>query len=238
MSGDTCDDIMAATYRALCEHGHAAVTTQDIADEAGVSTAALHYHYDGKRDLLVSFLDWLLDGFEARLDDAVAAADPEDAPERVVALLDEVLASPDAERREFRTAIVEVRAQAPYRPAYRERLTAFDDAVRERVRDAVADGVERGCFEAVDPDDVAAFLVTYATGAQGRDVAVGASLAEARRRLHDHVRERLLAPGYDPAGTALARDGDGAEAGRDADEESETGTAPADATEGTEVSVE
>lgn len=229
MSGDTCDDIMAATYRALCEHGHAAVTTQDIADEAGVSTAALHYHYDGKRDLLVSFLDWLLDGFEARLDDAVAAADPEDAPERVVALLDEVLASPDAERREFRTAMVEVRAQAPYRPAYRERLTAFDDVVRERVREAVADGVDDGSFGDVDPDDVAAFLVTYATGAQARDVAVGASLAAARRRLHDHVRERLLAPGYDPAGTALARD---------ADAESADEAAAADATEGTGVAVE
>jgi AcrR family transcriptional regulator len=203
------------------------VTTQDIADEAAVSTAALHYHYDGKRDLLVSFLDWLLDGFEERLDDAVA--DASDPAERLVALLDEVLASPDPERREFRTAMVEVRAQAPYRPAYRERLTAFDDLVRERVRDAVADGVDDGSFGDVDPDDVAAFLVTYASGAQGRDVAVGASLDEARRRLHDHVRERLLAPDYDPEGTPLARDAPGR------GPESERGAGAADPADGVSV---
>ncbi|MEF8974259.1 MAG: helix-turn-helix domain-containing protein, partial [Haloarcula sp.] len=44
--GDTADDIMDATYRALCTHGYADLTMQDIADESDKSKAALHYHYD------------------------------------------------------------------------------------------------------------------------------------------------------------------------------------------------
>ena len=43
---DTPEGVTEATCRALCEHGYADLTMQDIADESNKSTAALHYHYD------------------------------------------------------------------------------------------------------------------------------------------------------------------------------------------------
>jgi len=57
---------MEATYRALCAHGYADLTTQDIADESETSKASLHYHYDTKEELLLSFLDYLYDRFVER----------------------------------------------------------------------------------------------------------------------------------------------------------------------------
>ena len=36
---------MEATYRALCEHSYANLTTEKIAAETDLSKAALHYHY-------------------------------------------------------------------------------------------------------------------------------------------------------------------------------------------------
>ena len=60
---DTDEEIMQATYRALSEHGYANLTIKRIAAEYGKSTAAIHYHYDTKDDLLAAFLDFLLDRF-------------------------------------------------------------------------------------------------------------------------------------------------------------------------------
>ena len=52
---DAQEEIMSATYEALCEHGYAALTVERIASELGKSTAAIHYHYETKDELLVAF---------------------------------------------------------------------------------------------------------------------------------------------------------------------------------------
>jgi len=66
MTDETIDDIMEATYRALCTHGYADLTMQDIAAESTKSKGTLHYHFEGKQDLLESFLAFLLNRFEER----------------------------------------------------------------------------------------------------------------------------------------------------------------------------
>ncbi|MEF8774483.1 MAG: helix-turn-helix domain-containing protein, partial [Halobacteriales archaeon] len=51
---DTDEALMAATYRALCEHGYADLTIQQIGAEFEKSTSLLYHHYDGKDELLVA----------------------------------------------------------------------------------------------------------------------------------------------------------------------------------------
>jgi len=63
-AADPNEEIMRATYRALQEHGYADLTIKRIAEEYGKSTAAIHYHYDTKDDLLAAFLDYILDQFQ------------------------------------------------------------------------------------------------------------------------------------------------------------------------------
>ena len=92
------EELMAATYRALCAHGYADLTMQRIADEAGKSKSLLHYHYGTKQELLVAFLDYLFDRFEARV-----AATEGDAPEtRLRVLLDKMV--PDGDSRLYTVA--------------------------------------------------------------------------------------------------------------------------------------
>lgn len=55
--------IMEATYRALQKHGYGNLTIQHIADEFENSKTLLYYHYDGKDELLVDFLDYVLTQF-------------------------------------------------------------------------------------------------------------------------------------------------------------------------------
>lgn len=192
MSDDVSTEIMTATYRALCEHGYAALTMQDIADETDKSKASLHYHYDSKHDLLVAFLDYLFEEFTDRVADPAG-----DTPvERLEAFIDSVLSPPTEDKDErvaFKTAILELKAQAPYNDDVRERLQAFDDYLFERVREYVETGIEAGEFRDVDPADTARFIVTVLDGAQTKQVAVGQDIACTRRMLHAYVETHLVA---------------------------------------------
>ncbi len=74
-------EIMDATYEALRKHGYAELTIQTIADEFPKSKSLLYYHYDAKDDLLVDFVDWLVEEFAAEV-----GADPEFVAETLYSL--------------------------------------------------------------------------------------------------------------------------------------------------------
>ncbi|ELZ25623.1 TetR family transcriptional regulator [Halosimplex carlsbadense 2-9-1] len=218
--GSTPEAIMGATYRALCEHGYADLTMQDIADQSDKSKASLHYHYDTKEELLLAFLDHLYDAFT----DDVGTTDGDDAVERLVRFVDEVLCpaertdeadgesdggetgsdGPDddgtGEYEEFQTALLEIKAQGPYVEAYREQLERVDAFVRGRVRDIVAAGIDEGTIRSdVDPDDTAAFVATLVDGVNTRRVALGETDGSVRDTFLAYVRANLLAPDADVA---------------------------------------
>ncbi|WP_144905557.1 TetR/AcrR family transcriptional regulator [Halobellus captivus] len=169
MSADTATGILHATHDALCKHGYAEVTMQDIADETDLCKASLHYHYDGKHDLLVAYLDHLYERFTDRLTEPAG----ETAADRLYNLIDTFIVDrQDAPA--FQTALLEIKAQSPYDEAFRNRLERFDDAFVREVRGIVEDGIEEGTFDGdVDPDAVASFLTTFVNGVQTRHVGVG-----------------------------------------------------------------
>jgi AcrR family transcriptional regulator len=208
MTDEPSDPIMEATYRALCSHGYASLTMQDIADETDLSTAALHYHYDSKHDLLVSFLDYLYGEFTDRVRDPPG----DDPAERLERFIDAVLSPPEPdedERVAFRTALLELKAQAPYDEDIRERLERVDRFLVDQARTLVAAGIEDGSFRPVDPDDTARFLVTALDGAATERVSTGQDTDCTRRMIHSYVETHLVG---EPAGQRGA----------------DTGAAPAD----------
>ncbi|WP_254545892.1 TetR/AcrR family transcriptional regulator [Halomarina pelagica] len=193
MTDETIDEIMGATYRALCKHGYASLRMQDIADESTKSKATLHYYYDSKHDLLCAFLDYLYDSFAER----IAEPTGEDPIEELTALLDYLLTPRDENtHQQFQTAILEIKAQGPYDETFREKLTKFDRLMHDRIEGVLREGVESGHFAAdVDPDCTAEFLVTVLNGARSRYVAVEYPLDGTRRMLWQYVESSLLADG-------------------------------------------
>jgi AcrR family transcriptional regulator len=185
-SADSRERIMRATYCALCKHGYASLTTQDIADESDLSKAALHYHYDSKADLLRAFLEYLLDSFRERATQETAGEGPFERVRTLIGLLFEPPGG-DADA-EFRTALLELKAQAPYEPPVRERLAAFDGFLRAEIAEALREARQEGLVRAdVDPEAVAEFLVTVSNGAHTRRVALGRTTDRAERQLLDHL---------------------------------------------------
>ncbi|SEV88789.1 TetR/AcrR family transcriptional regulator [Natrinema salifodinae] len=212
MTDATKDDLMEATYRALCKHGYAELTMQDIAAESTKSKGTLHYHFDGKRDLLESFLEYLLTQFEERTE-TVPGGTP---AERLHEFLEELLTPSDEDSaEEFRMAMLEIKAQAPYNEAYREQLDEFDRALHDRIAELVADGIEAGQLrEGVDPDEIADFLVTVFHGAQTRAVAVDRSPARTKEFFHEYIDETLRVDGERDGAPSSTGEMDGSEADR------------------------
>ncbi|MEF8886426.1 MAG: TetR/AcrR family transcriptional regulator [Haloarculaceae archaeon] len=207
MTDEDADPLMEATYRALCAHGYASLTMQDIADETDVSKAALHYHYDSKHDLLVSFLDYLYAEFTDRVRDPVGST----PAERLETFIDDVLVPPEPdedERVAFGTAMLELKAQAPYDEEVRERLERFDSFLYEQARTLISEGIEAGEFRPVDPEDTARFLVTALDGAGTKRVSVGQDTDCTRRMLHSYVETNLAAGTADAGGTATGTEAD------------------------------
>ncbi|GGM68864.1 AcrR family transcriptional regulator [Halarchaeum rubridurum] len=188
---ETQTAIMEATYRALCEHGYADLTMQAIADEFSKSKSLIHYHYDTKEELLVAFLDYLLDGFLAKVEETNDGDDPR---ERLDTLVDILLSGPE-ESEDFQIAMLELRSQAPYVEAYREAFAANDQHLVGLLADTVAAGVESGVFRDVDPERVAETILVMIDGARSRSVLFGSgdTVAHTRRAIDGYVRSHLVA---------------------------------------------
>lgn len=185
---DPDEEIMRATYRALREHGYADLTIKRIAEEYGKSTAAVHYHYDTKDDLLTSFLDYILNQFVDTIHE-VETTDPE---QRLELLLDKLLVAPE-DHHDLLIAVLEMRSQAPYKEAFGDRFQQNDEYVRYMLRTVIDHGISEGEFTDVDSEHVARALMTIVDGGRTRAVILDETdtLATARRTADEYVNAVL-----------------------------------------------
>jgi AcrR family transcriptional regulator len=188
------EEILQATWRALCTTGYADLTMQDIADETDKSKAALHYHYDSKHDLLEAFLDYVADRFLSRLRDA----DPgpgTDAAARLSTVLDVALSPPETEELELlQRALVELKAQAPHNERFRQHLRETDERFEAFLADIITAGIETGAFRAdLDPEETAQFVVLLLAGSQLRQVSAGQDNETTRRLIETHFEQQIFA---------------------------------------------
>ncbi|WP_408960378.1 TetR/AcrR family transcriptional regulator [Natrinema sp. 74] len=189
MDDDSATEILEATYRALCRHGYADLTIEDIATETDRSESLVHYHYDSKENLFTEFLDFLYDRFTTQLT-STGGATPR---ERLFVPIETFAAEESAPGRELRTPMLAVTAQAPYDDAIQEELRTFDEFLFEHLREAIADGVDAGEFnERVDPTVAAEFLTTMITGAHVRQVTVDHSTERLSETVAQHAEAQLV----------------------------------------------
>ncbi len=188
------DEIMDGVYQALCNHGYAALTMQDIADECDKSKSLLHYHYDTKEDLLVAFLDQMLADYEQKIE----SRSEQPPVDRLVEFLARFVFTPeDTERASFHLALLEMRSQGPFNERIRKSLQRSDELLRSAVEDILEDGIEAGVFDPVDVEETAALFVAMSDGARTRQVTLseGGSDEVAYTRL---VAEQALEQVVDP----------------------------------------
>ncbi|MDY7082416.1 MAG: TetR/AcrR family transcriptional regulator [Halobacteria archaeon] len=193
----TREEIMQATYRALCEHGYADLSIQDIADNFEKSKSLIYHHYDSKDDLLLDFLGFMLEQFEESIpsedEENVPKGDADTADEHLDAILDYMFTpSLEDERRDFLRAMSELRAQAAHDDGYSEKISHHDSFLIDSLAEVIDRGIEEGVFRNVDSGEVANFLFTAMSGSMERRVTnQDASVGVIRSQIDEYLQEVL-----------------------------------------------
>ncbi|MFO7792729.1 MAG: TetR/AcrR family transcriptional regulator [Candidatus Saliniplasma sp.] len=180
---------MKATYKALCKYGYADLTMKKIADESDRCKSTFHYHYDTKENLLVNFIQYLLEGFEERM-----VPETEDPLEKLNGFIDRMLFGVgDEETTEsFHTALLEIRSQAPYNEKFQEQITKNDEYILHITTNIIQEGIEKGMFKDTDPKNTAIVLLSAIDGARARQISTDRSATEELRTALDWVIDELI----------------------------------------------
>lgn len=163
MSKDSKQEIMEATYAALCKHGYADLSIQKIADESDKGKSLIYYHYDDKEDLMLAFLDYMSQKIEHD-HRKLEKASPE---ERLDSWLDMGLGVKDDEQWEFHKAFLEVKAQAPQNQNFADKFKQVDSLILDNITGILEE------LDVEDPETIADILLSCINGTLMRKVSTG-----------------------------------------------------------------
>ncbi|MEU6785143.1 helix-turn-helix domain-containing protein [Nonomuraea angiospora] len=141
------EDLLAGARRCLEEKGWARTTVRDISAAAGVSMAAIGYHFGSREALLNAALVEAMREWGEQIGEAMAAVDEAAAPgERFEALWERLIAS-IGEHRTLWLANLEAMVQAEHSPELRDELVAGQREGRRGMAAHLVDGDEADIAE-------------------------------------------------------------------------------------------
>jgi AcrR family transcriptional regulator len=139
---DRIEDVLAVAARLFREYGFRATGLDQIADELGVTRAALYYYFDTKQELLEEICGRSMTAVESALREVQVVPDP---AERLRAF-----ARAFAGNTATDSARVFFREAKELSPAARERLRERAQRVTRGAEEIVEDGIAAGRFRPVD----------------------------------------------------------------------------------------
>jgi len=151
--------LMRTAVGLMGERGYDGTSTRDIASAAGVSVAALYYHFPSKLDLLREFLHEAHDVVLARLRKAIDTA-PDDPRARLDAAVQALVWSNIHDAWAQSAATVAWREHGRLAPADQDAIAAKRVDMMDALAAVITDGLERGAFSTVDPKPVASAVLT------------------------------------------------------------------------------
>ncbi|MEK0097424.1 TetR/AcrR family transcriptional regulator [Streptomyces sp. A475] len=161
IEGGRPSQIVRETVRLIAERGFHAVRVSDIAEACATSTAAIHYHFPGRAELLEAAVRWCMDEDTAhRAARTADAADPADELRQLIALQTPRTAQ---QRRQW-AVWLDLWAEAARSTAVGGLHAEYYRQWRETVADVVRRGVARGSFRPVDPEAAALALTALIDG--------------------------------------------------------------------------
>ncbi|MFI6739305.1 TetR/AcrR family transcriptional regulator [Nonomuraea sp. NPDC050451] len=141
------EDLLAGARRCLEEKGWARTTVRDISAAAGVSMAAIGYHFGSREALLNAALVEAMREWGEQIGAAMAAVDEKATPdERFEALWERLIVS-IGEHRTLWLANLEAMVQAEHSPELRDELVAGQREGRRGMAAHLVDGDEADIAE-------------------------------------------------------------------------------------------
>jgi len=150
--------ILAAAEKVVARNGYTSTSMKDIAEEAGVAQALLHYYFESKDELLTEVVLAIDNEVHQEWKAAVAAIDD---PLRRIAVGLDTAAAKCAERPEFFQLLADLQTAGFTNPAVRARMRQLSDRFLE---DVVAEVESIAAAMPVPPPLPARALASAITG--------------------------------------------------------------------------
>jgi AcrR family transcriptional regulator len=185
----TREEILEATYHALCEHGYAGLTIGKIGDHFDKSQSLIYHHYDDKDGLLIDLLGYLLEQIERQV------PFPEEPPEEYIDIVvDEIFDETGSQGGAFTQAVIELRTQAAHDEEYYELFRRSDNFIRKQLTQIIRAGVDKGVFDVDEPKESAALFQTVLIGVQTEYLTADTqTIAESKAEFRRYVETCLRA---------------------------------------------
>jgi AcrR family transcriptional regulator len=179
--------ILEAATRMIAQAGVRGLRVEQVAEQAGVSTALIYYHFGDRAGLLRQTLAFIYERADRYTAPGPDATDPHTALERVLLLE----LQDDESVRENSTAWGELRSTAIFETDLREQLL---DATRQWIDD-IAALVEKALVDAPggDPAAIAERLTALVEGLSERWLSGSIELDRARQMLREAIAVELAA---------------------------------------------
>ncbi len=156
-------DLTAIAIDCFSRFGFQGTSVDRIARMAGVTKGAIYYHFRDKKDLLAAAVADRVSEFEARVQNACAGLDPEQALRRIGDVCAEHARSNDRPRFILTLMIESIEADEDISAQLRAMMRRF----RAFLRNLITAGQQSGCFRAsADAEAVAAAYTSAVLGAE------------------------------------------------------------------------
>ncbi|MGN5634058.1 TetR family transcriptional regulator C-terminal domain-containing protein [Streptomyces sp. AC154] len=153
--------IVQQTVRLIAEHGFHSVRVSDIAEACGTSTAAIHYHFPGRDELLEAAARWCMDEDTARR--AAGTADTDHAGDELRLLIELQTPYTPQQRRQW-SVWLDLWAEAARSTAVGALHVEYYRQWRATVAEVIGRGVAQEVFRPVDPEAAAIGLTALIDG--------------------------------------------------------------------------
>ena len=196
--------IVRETVRLIAEYGFHAVRVSDIAEACATSTAAIHYHFPGRAELLEAAVRWCMDEDTARR--AARTAEAGDAAGELRQLIELQTPRTTQQRRQW-LVWLDLWAEAARSTAIGRLHVDYYRQWRTTVADVIRRGSLQGVFRDVDPEFSALQLTALIDGLAAQVLAAvppdgsdtrsrtgGMDAEDMRTALLAHVETHLSAP--------------------------------------------
>lgn len=164
VSEERKSQIVEAALVVFTRHGINGARMEDIAREVGLSKGTLYWYFDSKESLVFSMLEYLFgEYFQSVITDIPKVEGT--VAERLTFLAEELVRY-SQEMADLWPVSYEIYAWALREDSVREQVKQYFDASRDILSELIRQGIERGEFRPVDPEETALQIVAFNEGLQ------------------------------------------------------------------------
>jgi len=153
--------LTAAAYKLVRKKGYYNFTIKDIAREARLSTALVHYYFKNKEDLLFTLLKQMNENLKHVLDRELSMS--QEPAEKLQIFIDQSLTLLERENSYFQV-LIEFWTQINRSEHIRRANVKLYESLREQVASILKEGVEKRVFAKIDVHRASTIIVSLLHG--------------------------------------------------------------------------